>query len=83
MFDYIYKDATYLSTHFFSFIIANGNRHEEWIVGSSDKEKYDFSMEALDKREASRLIDLLVEQMNLKVDVESTEGKYVYLKKIK
>ena len=83
MFDYIHKGAAHLSTHFRSFIIDNGNRFDDWLIGSSVEDKHDFCMEALDKREAKRLIDFLVEQLNLKVDTESAEGKYVYLRKIK
>ena len=82
MLDYIYKSATIIGYSLDGIIIRRGCHYDQWLVGTSNSNDFEICMETLDKTEAKRTIDFLISWRGIKLDPESKEGKYVYLKSI-
>ena len=80
--DAFYHEATYIGHSLDSYIIRQGAAFETWVIGTSDSEENATFMEAMNPAEAKKTVEFMVKLRNYKIDPESKNGKYVYVKRI-
>jgi hypothetical protein len=82
MYDLIFHEATFIGHTLDGHMIRNGAAFDKWLIGVSDSDNFEVCMEAVNNKEAKKSVDFLIKLRGLKIDPDSKEGKFVYLKPI-